>query len=173
MARQKCNVNDVLKDHNTDIQATPAERLAQFLDHVARELPKRFVNKRIAAKIAFAQKRTPGDDSDFVKKMLPSTMQGAKRILNRKYGRDLFCDKIEGIRATVDDEDVTKTTHRDKRRRIVSAINSYETTDGLVDVRKLSGAVRIEIQKARKAHKALASFKEEVPLLPPVKPDQA
>jgi hypothetical protein len=173
MPRQKRNVRDVLKAHNTDIQATPAERLAKFLDHVARELPKRFVDKRTAAKIAFAQKRLPGEESDLVKVLLPRAMQGAKRILLREYRRDLFCDRVEGMRATVDDEDVTKTTHRAKRRRIVSAINSFEATDDLVDVRKLSGSLKAEIQKARKASKALAAFKEDIPLLPPAKPDQA
>lgn len=173
MVKQARNVNDVLKAHNTDVQATPAERLAKFLDHVATELPKRFVSKRVAAKIAFAQKRLPGEDSDFVKKMLPAAVQGAKRILNQRYSRDLFTDKVEGIRATTDDEDVAKTTHRAKRRRIVSAINSYETTDNLIDQRKLSGAVKAEIAKARRAHKSLAAFKEEVPLLKPAKPDQA
>lgn len=167
--RQTRNVSDVLKEHNTDVQATPAERLARFLDHVAQELPERFVDKRIAAKIAFAQKRLPGEDSDYVKKRLPSAMQGAKRILNKKYKRDLFCDKVEGIRATTGDEDVVKTTHRVKRRRIVSAINSYETTDGLVDQRNVSGALKSELQKARKAQRALDTFKNEVPQLPPAK----
>ncbi len=176
MARQKRNVNDVLKAHSYDVQATPAERLAKFLDHVAKELPKRFVSKRVAAKIAFAQKRMPGEDSDFVKKMLPSAVQGSKRILNRPvkdggYGRDLFSDKVEGIRATVDDEDVSRTTHRAKRRRIVSAINSYETTDQLVNSSKLSGAIKAEILKARRVHKDLTSFKENVPLLKPAKSD--
>jgi hypothetical protein len=174
MTKQKRNINDVLKVHDIDVQATPAERLAKFLDHVAIELPKRFVNKRIAAKVAFAQKRMPGDDSDFVKRMLPSAMQSAKRILNsEKYNRDLYCDKVEGIRATVDDEDVVKTTHRAKRRRIVGAINSYEITDRLVDLHKLSGEIKVEAQKARKAQKVLRDFKENVPLLLPAKPDQA
>lgn len=173
MPRQKRNVRDVLKAHNTDIQATPAERLARFLDHVARELPKRFVDKRTAAKIAFAQKRLPGEDSDLVKVLLPRAMQGAKRILMREYRRDMFCDRVEGMRATVDDEDITKTTHRAKRRRVLSAIHSYEATDELVDARKLTGPLKAELQKARRASKALAAFKEEVPQLPPAKPDQA
>ena len=176
MDKEKRNVRDVLKAHNTDIQATPAERLAKFLDHVAMELPKRFVDKRTAAKIAFAQKRLPGEDSDYVKKRLSSAIQGAKRILNCPvkdggYGRDLFCDRVEGIRATTGDEDVAKTTHRAKRRRIVNAIDSYKITDDLVDSRKLKGAMKAEIQRARRAHRMLATFKDEVPLLPPAKPE--
>lgn len=163
------SVPELVKAYAIDHKLHPAERLAHFLDLAASELPKSFVDKRYAAKIAFAQARTPGPESDWVKKKLSNVMSQTGKILKSQYGRDLFTDRVEGgVRATTDDKDIVVTTHRKKRRRILSAIDSFEQTDALVNPSKLSGAIKKELLEARKAKNALLDYKERSAGLLPV-----
>ncbi len=167
--RQIENVEDVLRVHTTDIQATPAERLSKFLALVATELPGRYVTKRVAAKIAFAQKRLPGEESDYVKKRLPSALQRTKILLQDEYGHDLYMDRVEGLRAAVGDEDIATSTHRQKRRRVAAAIKSYKRTDDLVSTQGLSNKTKAELQRTRQVAKGLDIFERKAPLLLPKK----
>lgn len=175
MARRKSNgkirtVAELVKSYNPDHRMSPSERLADFLNTAATVLPKRFVDRRFCAMIAFAKKRIPGEESDDVKKRLPNIMTQTKRILKREpYEKDLHTDRVDGIRGTVNDEDVVVTTHRNKRRRVLSAIKSLEETDSLVDSRNTKGEIRKELLRARKAQASLLEYRDAVPLLKPAK----
>jgi hypothetical protein len=163
------SINDLLAVFTVQANATPGERLAEFLNFAADQLPHMFVDKRIAAKVACALKRAPAEDSDYVRRKLQSAMTSARRILQRDYGRDLHTDKIEGLRATVDPRDAAGTTYRSTRNRIHSAIKSHKKVDALIDISKLSGALRKEVAQTRNSYEALDKFTNDIPLLPPKK----
>ncbi len=163
------SINDLLSLFTVRADATPGERLAEFLNFAADQLPHMFVDKRIAAKVACALKRAPSEDSDYVRRKLSSATVSARRILEQQYGRDLYTDRVEGLRATVDCSDTAYTTRRMKEKRVASSINSLKRTDNLIDVSKLRGDIRKEVIQARRGYAALESFKDIVPLLPPKK----
>jgi hypothetical protein len=162
-------ITELLKAFVPDPNESNGGRLARFLDAAAKELPKTFISRRICAKIAFMQKRTPGTESDWVKKKLPGVLSSTKGQLTKQYGRDLYCDRIEGIRATVGSEDVVGTTLRLKQRRVVSAISSLQKTDELVEAKEVRGDLKKELLRSRRQQKHLEEYKESVPLLPPAK----
>lgn len=162
-------VSDLLKVYKVDVYASPGERLADFLNYAAEQLPGTLIDKRIVAKVAFLQKRTPPQDSDYVKKNLRNHLRNAVRILKRVHGRDLFSDKVDGLRATVDADDISRTTHRRKRNRVLSSIKSFEETDALVDIRQLKGDIRKEVAQSRAGYKLLEQYRKLVPALPPKK----
>lgn len=160
---------EFLKSYKTDNTGTYGERAAEFLNAGADELPLAFFDKRYVAKVAFGLSRIPGEDSDQVKNRLSSVLASANRILSRKYRREIWFDKVEGVRATVDDEDLARTVHRRKRRRVKSSAASLDATDKNVDVNKLSADVKREVNKSRKSMKVLNQAIDSMPLLPPTK----
>lgn len=163
-------INELLKAFVFDPEESNSGRLARFLDIAARELPKTFISKRICAKVAFMQKRTPGEESDWVKNKLPKAVNHMRKVLRRDYNRDFYRERVEGgLRATVDSDDIMGTTYRDKQRRVVSAILSLQSTDDLVDARKVHGDLKKELIRSRKEQKHLEEYREATPLLPPIR----
>ena len=160
---------EFLKSYKTDNTGTYGERTAEFLNAGADELPLAFFDKRYVAKVAFGLSRIPGEDSDQVRNRLSSVLASSNRILSRKYRREIWFDKVEGVRATVDDEDLARTVHRRKRRRVKSCAASLVSTDKNVDVSNLSSDVKREVNKSRKSMKLLGEAIDSMPLLPPTK----
>lgn len=161
-------VADIVRTYIPASTDSPPKRLADFLKHVASALPETFVERKYAAKVAFAMPKTPKEDADCVKDKLPTILGNVRNRLQKDHGMTLVIDRCEGIRATFSNEDIVRTEHRRKRHRVVSAINSFETVDGLVEADKVkSQKLRDELNRARESMKLLQSFKTSVPLLPP------
>lgn len=106
------------RSFKADTTATYGERCAAFLNAAADELPYRFFPKPLVAKVALGRSRTPDVKSDDVRNRLPSILQSAERILTKEHNREVYTDPVEGVRATVDANDLARTKHRRKRRRV-------------------------------------------------------
>lgn len=171
MSRRKSirTVKELVDDFNPDPNESNGGRLARFLDRAAEELPKTFISRRYCAKIAFMQSRTPGAESDWVKRKLSGVMGGVRVIMERDFSRAIFTDRLDGIRATVDDEDHTETADRVKINRIISSIGSYQRSNRLIDIRNVKGELRKELTRSRRNLKHLESYVENVPKLPPAR----
>jgi hypothetical protein len=164
------SVMDLVKNFTPDPNVSPATRLCRFLKLVADKLPETYVDRRIAARIAFLQARTPGEDSDWVKKKLSNVVGRAKKLLKRDHQMGFDYDFVEGIRATVDSDDTTRTERRRAKNRVVSAINTLEEVDSIIDVRSMKDKdLRNEVTQERRAQKMLEEYKKNVILLPPGK----
>lgn len=163
------HIAELIKTYRIDVAAFPGRRLADFLVLAAENAPKAFIDKRRAAKIAFAQRRLPSEDSEMVRRQLKSAIVSAKRILVTEYGRDLVSDRVEGVRATIDDTDVAETTRRTKHNRVHGAIRSLKITDDLIDTRNLRGEIRREVIRTRTDYKGLFEYLDSMPLLLPKK----
>lgn len=157
--------NEFVKSYTTNSGGTFSERVAEFLNSGADALPKAYFDKRFVAKVAFSLNRIPKEDSDHVKR-LSRILSGANQILSRKYHREIDFDRVDGVRATVDDEDLAKTVHRRKRRRVKCCVSSLESTDKNIDSNQLNGDIKREIIKSRRSMKLLQDAIKEMPLLP-------
>lgn len=162
---------DLADKFTYDSKESSSERLARFLNELAEVLPFRFADRRVCAKVAFIQKRTPGEDSDWVKGKLPALYGRTKKRLREEYNRELWADRLYGIRASVDDNDKVSTVHRAGRRRVVAAIRSLELVDGSVNASHVKADLRKELLAARKAQESLKAYVEKVPLLLPARID--
>ncbi len=144
---------------------SPSRRLACLLHDGAVQCAGRFFEKTAIAKLVFGLGRTPADDSEHVKKRLSSARTGAQLILAREFKREIVADRLEGIRATVDDEDLLKTRHRQKRRRVQGTIASLYATDALIDPKKLSAAAAAEYHSATATIRKLQAAALQLPQL--------
>lgn len=155
---------EFLRSYNTKGDS-PSRRLANLLHDGARACPGLFFPKPQVARHVLKLGRTPSEDSDDVKKRLASARSGANGYLARVYKREIVTDRLEGIRATVDDEDLLKNRHRPKRRRVQSAITSLKETDGLIDPKNLSPSARAEFQSATATIRRLQQTALQLPQL--------
>lgn len=144
---------------------SPSRRLANLMHDAAVTCPGRFLPKPAVAKVVFGLGRLPAEDSEHVKKRLSTARSGANTILSREFRREIVSDRVEGIRATVDDEDLLKTRHRQKRRRVQSTIASLKETDSLIDPKKLSAPAKSEFQSASATIRKLGSAALQLPQL--------
>jgi len=168
MASNIRSVADLLKHFTVDATVSAPRRLAEFLDEAARVLPRRFVDRRVAARIAFALPRTPSEGSEDVKR-LGQLAGRTKEVLLKEYRRTFITDRVDGYRASVDDTDMVVTGHRRARSRVVSSIKSLVAIDSAIDIQKVKGGAKDELARARKAQAQLESYQKSVPLLPPAK----
>jgi hypothetical protein len=144
---------------------SPSRRLANLLHDAAIACPSRFLDKPQIAKLIFGLGRIPAEDSDHVRKQLGSARGGANLILAKEFKREIVSDRVEGIRATIDDEDLLKTRHRQKRRRVQGTIASLKETDALIDPRKLSDAGKSEFMSATATIRKLQAAALQLPQL--------
>lgn len=144
---------------------SPSRRLACLLHDAALSCPGRYFEKPAIAKLVFGLGRLPPEDSEHVKKRLSAARNGASLILAREFKREIVSDRLEGLRATVDDEDLLKTRHRQKRRRVQSTVASLHATDALIDPRKLSESAKIEFQSATATIRKLQAAALQLPQL--------
>lgn len=144
---------------------SPSRRLANLLHDGAVECPGYFLSKADVAKLVFALGRVPSEDSEWITKKLSAARTGANRILAREFKQEIVGDRLEGLRATVDDEDLLKTRHRQKRRRVQSSVASLKETDSLIDIKKLSPSARSEFQSASATIRRLQQAALQLPQL--------
>jgi hypothetical protein len=151
MAPRAISPDEFARAWKVDMSQPYTERLADFLAAAVEQCPKRFFSKSICAKVAYGLGRVPASESDYVKKRLSGTVHGANAVMMRKHGREIFNDPIDGLRATVNDEDLMNTKHSLKRRRVQSAVASLRATDSLVKPANLSPAAKRDLQNSRQA----------------------
>ncbi len=168
MAKSFRSPAEFAKHYKIDSTGSYAERAAKFLNDAANELPYRFFDKRTVAKIALGLSRTPDEKSDAMDR-LSSVLNSANKLLAREHGREVWIDPVEGVRATVNDSDLARTKHRKKRRRVKHAVQSLEYTDKLIDVNKVDDTLKKELQRSRRALRALSEAVADMPQLPSAK----
>lgn len=144
---------------------SPSRRLAFFLYDAAIALPGIFFEKPQIAKIIFGLPRLPAPDGDHVKKQLSGLKAAANKTLQKEFKREIWGDRIEGWRATTSDEDLTKTTHRQKRRRVQTSIASLKITNDLIDPKKLTAATKAEYLTANAQIQRLEAAARQLPQL--------
>ena len=159
------DIPDLIKSYKIEVDATSAQRLAHFLNEAAKALPRRFVDRRYCAKVAFALKQVPVEKSDNVVK-LGKMSSSVRKLLEREYGRALVLDKIHGWRASADADDQVENDVRTKVRRHASSTKALEKSVSLVDQAKVkSPALKKELLNIRKNFDRLLEFRKNVPLL--------
>ncbi len=166
MSPKAISPDEFARNWKIDTAQPFTERLADFLNAGAEACPKRFFSKTVCAKIAYGLGRVPASESDYVKRRLSGTVHGANAVMMRKHEREIYNDPVDGLRATVDDEDLMNTKHTLKRRRLRSAVASLRATDSLVKPSNLSAAAKRDLQSSRSALVLLEKGIATLPALP-------
>lgn len=156
---------EFIRNYNPPKDLSPAERLAEFLHDGAMRCPMRFFDRRVTAKIAFSLRNLPAENSDVVRAQLKGVMKSVQRILAQKYNKEIVADRVDGIRATVDDKDLYTYRHRPKQGRVASAIASLQATDARVKPGNLPSDMRAELMRSRNVIGTLAKTVQELPQL--------
>ena len=155
------------RKYKADTTGSYAQRCAAFLNAGADELPYRFFDRRLVAKVAYGLSRAPGEESVYMRK-LSSVLCGANEILKKDHNREVWTDRLEGIRATVDLSDLAKTKRRKKVRRVASSVRSLDETDQMIDINQIKDAkLKREIQVTRREKNKLLDIVNKLPQLPP------
>jgi len=143
-------------------------RIAYLLDWVAKKAPYNFVPYNVVYKEANALDATPRSSNEDVAR-LRTKLSSCRPILQKLYKRDLKNLSGIGVRATVDDLDVVKTTTRTAVRRFNSAGEALKKNAALVNPNKLpEGADKSWFTRTvSPAVKALTTDDRMLKLLPP------
>jgi hypothetical protein len=146
------------------IGTSKAERICDFLAHMAKEVPYVFVPANLTLKATEGEPRLPSDGTEDTKR-LRARASGARWLMAEKHKRGLLIHP-DGLRATVNDEDTMLTQQAGQVRRLGTAVNSVRKTDAIVNPEKLSPALRQWKQGIRGALKAIDAEQRIFALLP-------
>jgi hypothetical protein len=147
------------------IQGSYAARLSDFLLSFGASLPYRFVDIGTCVKIALGLSRIPNEESPDYKRF-SSVIPGANRIL-MKQGKEIITDRVDGLRASVNEDDLIETKHRRKRRRVKLAVASLKQTDNLIDPSKVKNPeLKKELTASRRSMNLLETALSSLPQLP-------
>lgn len=159
---------DFIRSHKPE-PGTYAERLAEFLYAFMKAFPYRFVDIPNCAKIALGLSKVPGEKSKDLARF-KSILTSANAKMIKLYGCEIITDRIDGLRANVDDEDLVATKQRRKSRRVKLAVASLKTTTDLIDPTKVKDPeLKKELNATRKSIAALDTALVGLPQLPPRK----
>jgi hypothetical protein len=168
MSRKVASPMNFIREYRPE-PGTYAERLAAFLFSAREKLPYRFIDVPNCAKIALGLSKVPGENSKDLSRF-KSVLSSANTKMIKLYGCEIVSDRLDGLRATVDTDDLVETKHRKKRRRVKLAVASLKVTDDLIDPSKLkSPELKKELNASRRSLAALDSALAGLPLLPPKK----
>ena len=112
------------------------QRIAYLLDWVAKRAPYQYVPYNVVFREINQLTVTPRMSNQDVAR-LRDKMSAVRPVLQRLYKRDLKNLSGVGIRATVDDLDVVRTTTGAAVRRVTSAHDALKRNAGLVSAAKL------------------------------------
>jgi hypothetical protein len=151
-----------------DKQVPLMHRVAHVLDWVARKAPGQVVPYNVIYKEINGLDVMPRMSNDDVQR-LRARFAGLRGLLRKMYKRDLVHVSGVGLRATVDDDDVVRTTTPAAVRRYNSATEGLKSNAALVNVANLSeGRDKTWFTRAvSPAIKALSSDDRLLKLLPP------
>lgn len=143
-------------------------RIAFLLDYVAKRAPYNFVPYNVVYKEIMGLEATPRMSNEDVAR-LRGKLSAVRPLLQQLYKRDLKNLSGFGVRATVDDLDVVKTTTHAAVARFNSAGNALKKNAALVNPEKLpAGPDKNWFTNAvRPAVRALVDDPRILKLLPP------
>jgi len=132
-------------------------RIARFLHWAAEDMPGRFIEPNIIARIACNLKHTPKLDSLDVRKV-KNAMGGAKKILLAEYHSSLKAARGIGYRATFDDTDLAQQQLETDAANIVRGVERMEVTRSAIRINKINDpAVRARVVRLSGVVKKLTS----------------
>lgn len=147
-----------------------AQRAADLLKAAADHFPRGFIDKRNVVKAIDGLAKAPGVNDKSVKN-LGSTLQSAERILLEEHDKGIVYDRVDGVRATVDDADLTETKQRLKLRRLKGAANGYKVVVDHINRTKLPKDLKSEMDiNSNNMDKILGNL-NNMKALPPAKKD--
>lgn len=127
---------DIIGGYRFDPLMSRTQRLAHFLDWLAKEAPFQACPGNMALRAIMGYARTPRQDTDEVQSLLGVT-SAARSVLMKTYGRGLYVVRDVGMRATVDDEDCAQTQQRSNVKRLMSAHRRVKETQAIIDPSKI------------------------------------
>ena len=151
-----------------DKQVPLMQRVAHLLDWAAKKAPGVVVPYNVIYKEINGLDQMPRMSNEEVQR-LRTKFSGLRQLLRKMYKRDLKHVSGVGLRATVDDIDVVRTTTPQAVRRFNSAAEALKSNVALVNVAKLpEGSDKSWFVRAvSPAVKALSSDDRLLKLLPP------
>jgi len=155
-----------LAQYKVDVDMSIPQRMAHLFDWYAENAPKRWLHWPQVTKIVMVMPKKPVEHSADVKKVR-SRASAVEKILMEKYGRTLRNEKLNGVRASADEDDKgDRLVQRNKR--VVSAINAAATTASLVDVRQIHDPqLQRQVRQSTQTVKQFANPELLNKLLPP------
>lgn len=163
MSKKTVNPTEFIRNYQP-IQGTYAERGAKFLYDFMQAMPMRFVDAGVCAKISLGLSKVPGADNQDMARF-KSVISGINRKL-MKLGHEVVTDRVDGLRCSVDTDDLIKTRHRQKRRRVKLATESLKATDALIDPAKIKDQeLKKELLASRRSMKLLDDALSSLPQL--------
>lgn len=163
MTKKNVNPTEFIRTYQP-ITGTYAERGAKFLYDFMQAMPMRFVDKGVCAKISLGLSKIPAHDSPDAARF-SSVRSGIKNKL-RKLGHDIVTDRVDGLRCSVDADDLVKNCHRKQRRRVKLANDSLKATDALVDATKVKDPeLKKELLTSRRSMRLLDDALSGLPQL--------
>jgi len=121
-----------ITQYRFDPKLSKAERIAHFLDWMAKKFPGIPVPANLITKAIYGYGKKPRMGTEEV-----LSVQGcagsARNILRKQYNRGLLVVRNEGMRATIDSEDVANTTLQKCAQRLGSAKKSLEAERSIVN----------------------------------------
>lgn len=165
MTKRITSPADFIREYKPE-PGTYAERLAHFLYAFKEAMPLRFVDVPNCAKISLGLSKVPGETSkDLVR--FKSVLKGANDKMIKLYGCEIITDRVDGLRASVDSEDLLTTKDRKKRRRVKLAVASLKVTHDLIDPSKLKDPeLKKEFNSSSRSIAALDTALAGLPQLP-------
>lgn len=151
-----------------DKQLPLGHRIAYLLDYAAKKAPYNFVPYNVIYREINGLEATPRVDNENVA-IMRKKLAGVRPLLQKLYKRDLKNLSGLGVRATVDDLDVVKTTTVTVVARVNSAHNALKANAALVNPNRLpEGSDKAwYVRTVSPAIKALTDDPRMLKLLPP------
>lgn len=169
---RKNSGNDVMSKlshyERVDEERIP-QRVARFLDFAARVVPGVPIAWNIVLKHIMGYARTPQPDNQEAIRLMDKA-GAARKHLMATYGRGLVNARGQGVRATVDGDDMANTQFRNNMSRLVSAKRSADNTRALIDTKTMKDrTLKAYVEGATPALKSLDALARLDKLLPEAK----
>ena len=135
---KKNKKNDIayaISEYVPDLKMRRPQRIARLLDWAAKNYPRQFLGPNLVVKGINGYSHNPRIDSKEVES-IRCCWTRVRTILQQDYRRDLRCNPIAGVRATVDSSDALEEIPK-RARRFISARNSLINTNNLIDYSKV------------------------------------
>jgi hypothetical protein len=140
------------------------KRLVEFLNDAADDIPGRYIPKPLVCKVVFMLPKVPGAESRHVKDELRRICGTAKRVLWHTYKRDIYYDRLEGMRASYDETDRKRGSNDKERRKFIRVKERFAEINAGLDVRKLDAQDKADVLADRRALKLIDGAVEKLPL---------
>jgi hypothetical protein len=163
-------------DYKKPADLNLGEAIAHFLDWNSKHKPYAFVKLTEVAYYAMGLRTRPRDKSDDVE-FCEKKMKTARKVLLEKYGRRTISKRGLGIRATVDDLDMTKGPAALQAQRVAHASRKFSEIIDSIDVEAIPDTEEAKpfkewVPRAKQQANRLIAPSFRAALLPPGSPDK-